>query len=78
MDESQKNVIKEIQDGIKSNAERVSQIMYFMKSLDQKSDDLKVTSSQSFQSLQYNFTHYQRDVKEIKEDVSFMKNKVSS
>lgn len=80
MDENQKTVMKELQEDFqqtRGNFERaINSNNYYFKAMEQKIDDLKSSSSQSFQSLQYNFTHHQRDVKDIKEDVSFMKNRV--
>lgn len=58
--------------------DRMSQGLLFnyFKTIEQKLDESKQSTSQSFQSLQYNFSRFQSDVKDIKDEVAYMKNRV--
>lgn len=70
-------MIKELQNTCNQISEHVHKISFnFYKSCDSKLEDLKTSFDRSMQSLGYNLTHAHRDIKEAKEDVTYMKNKV--
>jgi len=78
MEENHQTLLKELQHSYSQISEPIHKLSFnLFKSYDQKLDDFKSASLTSMQSLGYNLTHYQRDIKEIKEDTIFMKNRVS-
>ena len=78
MEDNQQTILKELQHSYNQISEPIHKLSFNLyKSYDQKLDDFKSASLTSMQSLGYNLTHYQRDIKDIKEDVTFMKNRVS-
>lgn len=77
MQDNHQTVVKELQNSSSQISENVHKISFnFYKSCDQKLEDLKSTFERSIQSISYSLTHCNRDIKEAKEDVSYMKNKV--
>ncbi len=76
-EENHQALLKELQHSYSQISEPIHKLSFnLFKSYDQKLDDFKSASLTSMQSLGYNLTHYQRDIKEIKEDTIFMKNRV--
>lgn len=77
MQDNHQLMIKELQSTCSQISEHVHKISFnFYKSCDSKLEDLKSSFDRSIQSFSYNLTHCHRDIKEAKEDVSYMKNKV--
>jgi hypothetical protein len=70
-------VIKEIQHSCNQISEPVHKLSFnLFKSYDQKVEDLKSSFERSTQSLTYNLTHLNREIKETREDVTYMKNRI--
>lgn len=77
MQENHQLMIKELQSTCSQISEHVHKISFnFYKSCDSKLEDLKSSFDRSIQSFNYNLTHCHRDIKDAKEDVTYMKNKV--
>lgn len=75
--ENQQILMKELQHTCNQISEPVHKLSFNLyKSYEQKLDDLKSTLERSTQSFNYNLTHIHRDVKETKEDVTYMKNRI--
>lgn len=69
--------MKELQNTSNQIADSTHKISFnFYKSCDQKIEELKSSFERSIQSFGYNLTHCHRDIKEAKEDISYMKNKI--
>jgi hypothetical protein len=69
--------VKELQNTCSQISEHVHKISFnFYKSCDQKLEDLKTSFDTSIRSFSYNLTHCHRDVKDAKEDVGYIKNKI--
>lgn len=70
-------ILKELQGTSTQISEHVHKISFnFYKSCDQKLEEMKSSFERSIQSFSYNLTHCHRDVKETKDDVSYMKNRI--
>ena len=77
MMENHQLVIKELQHTCNQISEPVHKLSFNLyKSYDQKLEELKSSFERSVQSFNYNLTHCHRDVKETKEEVTYMKNRV--
>ena len=77
MMENHQLVIKELQHTCTQISEPVHKLSFNLyKSYDQKLEELKSSFERSVQSFNYNLTHCHRDVKETKEEVTYMKNRV--
>ena len=77
LQDNQQSLIKELQHTCTQLSEPVHKLSYnLFKFFDQKIEDLKGSFERSVQSFSYNLTHVHRDVKEMKEDVTYMKNRV--
>jgi hypothetical protein len=78
INDNQQILMKELQHTCNQISEPVHKLSFNLyKSYDQKLDDLKSSFERSIQSFNYNLTHIHRDIKETKEDVTYMKNRVS-
>lgn len=70
-------LLKELQSTSSQISEHTSKTMFGLyKTNDQKLDELKSLFDRSLQSYNYSISHCHRDIKETKEDVSYMKNKI--
>ena len=70
-------MLKELQNTCNQISDHVHKISFnFYKSFDSKIEDFKGSFDRSIQSFSYNLTHCHRDIKEVKDDVSYMKNKI--
>lgn len=77
LEENQQLVLRELQHSYSQISEPIHKLSFNLyKSYDQKLDDFKQASLASMQQLGYNLNVNLRDIKEIKEDVTFMKNRV--
>ena len=78
MQENHQLIIKELQHNSAQILEPVHKLSFNLyKTYDQKLEDLKSSLERSIQSINYNLSHCHRDVKEIKDDSTYMKNRVS-
>lgn len=70
-------MLKELQNTCSQISDHVHKISFnFYKSCDSKLEDIKSSFERSIQSFSYSLTHCHRDIKEAKEDVAYMKNKI--
>ncbi|RNA38158.1 hypothetical protein BpHYR1_024600 [Brachionus plicatilis] len=70
-------LLKELQNTSSQISEHTSKTMFGLyKTNDQKLDELKSLFDRSLQSYNYSLNHCHRDIKETKEDVNYMKNKM--
>jgi uncharacterized protein YeeX (DUF496 family) len=77
LEENQQLVLRELQHSYSQISEPIHKLSFNLyKSYDQKLDDFKQASLASMQQLSYSLNVNLRDIKEIKEDVTFMKNRV--
>lgn len=77
LEENQQLVLRELQHSYSQISEPIHKLSFNLyKSYDQKLDDFKQASLASMQQLGYSLNVNLRDIKEIKEDVTFMKNRV--
>ena len=77
MQENHQLIIKELQHNSAQILEPVHKLSFNLyKTYDQKLEDLKSSLERSIQSINYNLSHCHRDVKEIKDDSTYMKNRV--
>ena len=76
--ENHQLIVKELQHTCNQISEPVHKLsLNLFRSYEQKLDDLKSSFDRSVHSFNYNLTHCHRDVKETREDVAYMKNRVS-
>jgi len=77
LQDNQQIVIKEIQHSCNQISEPVHKLSFnLFKSYDQKVEDLKSSFERSTQTLTYNLTHLNREIKDTREDVTYMKNRI--
>ena len=74
--ENHQFTVKELQHTCNQISEPIHKLSFNLFKYEQKLDDLKTSFERSVQSFSYNLTHCHRDVKDTKEDVTYMKNRV--
>lgn len=74
--ENYQSIMKELQTSVQISDHLNKTMFSYYKSNDQKIEEIKSSFERSVQTFNYNLSHCHRDVKEAKEDVSYMKNKI--
>ena len=78
MGENHQIILKELQHTCNQISEPVHKLSFnLFKSYEQKLEDMKTSFERSLTTFTYNLTHCHRDVKEARDEVVSMKNKVS-